>query len=296
MATGEKDPPSSSVLLLFQYAVSQLTHKAMSLGVHKPHIKDYTIIDQISQQVVSLVDDLPAAARPLNPDVSWDSRCPNLPKQRFQISITANSFIMALHRAHAKVRTASRQTAVQAALSSLDAQDRLFELVGKHHYKVYTLSFYTIDAAIFLAVTTAEHPPTDPEVIEQLHHALRQAIRRLGLLSQRSGMAKTGERMLTYCYQKMLECPTMCRAHVNESSSVEVPERTALMLQDSDGSLDGPVPMPNNIGELKSLDIIAQVTEQNFEMLRWMEQMERWEDADFGFGSNQIDSWNGSFG
>jgi hypothetical protein len=75
--------------------------------------------------------------------------------------------------------------------------------VGEHYYKIYTLSFYTIDAGIFLSAATIEHPLMDPLLLEQIHSALRQAILRLTIMKERSAMAKSGLQVLGTCYQKI---------------------------------------------------------------------------------------------
>jgi hypothetical protein len=62
-----------------------------------------------------------------NPDISWDEQLLHLPIQRQQIANSANVFLLALHRPHAGVHVASRDAAVQAALETLIAQQRLFE-------------------------------------------------------------------------------------------------------------------------------------------------------------------------
>jgi Fungal specific transcription factor domain len=195
--------PSSYSSHVFHYHLAHKVHDMLSKGANKRHLKDYSIVQDLHNQVVSLLNDLSPPVRPENPDVSWDLQCQHLPKQRQHISSAANSFLMALHRPHVAVHTKSRHAAIQAALDCLEAQQRLFELVGESHYKIYTLSFYTIDAGIFLSATILEHPPVDQVVLEQIQSALRKAISRLTLMSDRSAMAGTGLRLLTSCYNKI---------------------------------------------------------------------------------------------
>lgn len=201
--TNLNDAPSSYSSHLFHYALGQMTHQMLSLGADKPHLKDYNVVKTLHDQVVSLLNALPPVVRPENPDVSWDLRCPNLPKQRQHISSAASSFLVALHRPHAALHTESRHAAIQAALDCLESQQRLFELMSRHHYKIYTLSFYTIDAGIFLSATTLEHWPLDRSLLQHIQRVLRQAIIRLDAMKERNPMAKSGAQILTTCYLKI---------------------------------------------------------------------------------------------
>jgi hypothetical protein len=201
--TNPHDAPSSYSSHLFHYALGQKTHQMLSLGADKPHLKDYSVVRTLHDQVVSLLNALPPVVRPENPDVSWDLRCPNLPKQRQHISSAASSFLIALHRPHVALHTESRHAAIQAALDCLESQQRLFDLISRHHYKIYTLSFYTIDAGIFLSATTLEHWPLDHALLQHIQRVLRQAIIRLDAMKERNPMAKSGAQILTTCYLKI---------------------------------------------------------------------------------------------
>jgi hypothetical protein len=201
--TSEDEAPSSYSPHLFHYALGQKVHEMLSLGANKRHLKDYDIVKALHDQVVSLLNAVPPGIRPENPDVSWDSKRPDLPKKRQHILGAATSFLMALHRPHVAAHSESRQAAVQAALDCLEAQQRLFELVSRHHYKIYTLSFYTIDAAVFLSSIIIVDPRVDQHLLEQINRALLQAIDRLELMKERSPMAKSGALILTTCFQKI---------------------------------------------------------------------------------------------
>ncbi|KIM99198.1 hypothetical protein OIDMADRAFT_166834 [Oidiodendron maius Zn] len=228
-ALAEHDPPSAFTPHLFQYAVCQQMHKAMTLGADKPHLKDYTIIKTVNDQIISLVDDLPPAHRPNNPDTSWDARYPNIPKQRQQIVTAANSFLMALHRPHAGAYAASRQAALQAALNTLDAQERLFNQMGTRYYNIHALSFYTLDAGIFLAVTAIKYPPTDLALLDLIHDALRKAIYRLDLAQRNIQLAKSGGQILKLCYRKMEKSGFYYGSLSAQDNSTHDVDRTSLL-------------------------------------------------------------------
>lgn len=218
-----RDAPSSYTPQLFNYGLGQLIHKTLSSGAAKPHVKDYNVVKTLHDQVVSLLNALPPVMRPENPDTSWDSRCPNLPKQRQQIFSFANSFLMALHRPHVGAHSASRQAAVQAALNTLESQQRLFDMMSRHHYKLYSLSCLTIDAGVFLSAMAIEHPPMNYDVLGQTQRALQQAIGRLSLMQERSAMARSGVQVFMHCYRMIRERFQTVNGLVNREASVVSP-------------------------------------------------------------------------
>jgi hypothetical protein len=113
--------------------------------------------------------------------------------------IIAHSFSLNLHRAHSATHKPSRDAAVQAALNILDAQQQLFDLLGNAHYKIFMLSYYSVDAGIYLAVTTAKYPVPDRQTARQIEMALQQTIQRLSWMSTRNSLAQAGVQILRRC-------------------------------------------------------------------------------------------------
>lgn len=112
-------------------------------------MKDYSFIINLHDEVISMIDQLPQTLRLENPDESWDAIQTRLPRQRQAVASAAHSFLMALHRPHAPVRAASRIASINAALDCLHAQDQLLGLMKPHQYRIYSLSFNSIDCGIF---------------------------------------------------------------------------------------------------------------------------------------------------
>ncbi|KAJ5094429.1 hypothetical protein N7456_010290 [Penicillium angulare] len=197
------EPPSSFTPHLFQYAICELMHEAMSLGIHKRHVEEYGHVKTIHNRVLSLLNNLPTVHRVINPDISWDSTHVHIPKQRQQIATAAHSFLMALHRPHSKTHVASREAAIEAALSVLDAQERLFDLMATQYSNIYALSVYTVDASIFLSVTVLEFPPSDPALLYRIDRVVEKAKHRLESLKARVSLANSGLQILKLCHLKM---------------------------------------------------------------------------------------------
>ncbi|KAK9313997.1 hypothetical protein V1522DRAFT_438057 [Lipomyces starkeyi] len=236
---GLANVPSSYTPRLFMYEISHKIHKMRSLAADKRYISDYNVVKDLHEQVMSLLDGLPPVFRPENPDISWDSRCSNFPKQRQQLSSAASSFLMALHRPHVAIHKFSRDAGIRAALNTLECQQRLFEMLSRHYYKFFYLSFYTIDAAMFLATTMIKHTPTDQGLLQNIYRSLRQAINRLLVMKERSPIAKSGVQVLAQCCQKILSESSKnindsinlnCTAHgvneVSEGATIHGPQNS----------------------------------------------------------------------
>ncbi|KAK9372533.1 uncharacterized protein V1513DRAFT_460508 [Lipomyces chichibuensis] len=293
---GTANVPSSYTPRLFYYEISHKIHKMRAVAADRPYINDYNVVKVLHEQVMSLLDGLPPVFRPENPDISWDSRCPKFPKQRQQISIAASSFLMALHRPHVAIHKFSRDAGITAALNTLESQQRLFEMVSRHHYKFFYLSFYTIDAAMFLAATMIKHTPTDQVLLQDIYHSLRQAINRLLVIKERSPIAKSGVQVIAQCCQKM---SSEFSKNINDSINLnftahgvnEVPEEATI--HGSENSLDCSL---SDIASLHSTIQIDRSThsdtysnEIDFNASFWMKHMT--EDIDPELGS-PIGSWD----
>ncbi|KAJ5609184.1 hypothetical protein N7528_009751 [Penicillium herquei] len=196
------EPPSSCTPHLFQYVVCQQIHEAMSLGLHRSHIEDYSQVEAIHDRVLSLLNNLPPVHRLANPDTSWDSTHTHIPKQRQQIATAAHSFLVSLHRPHSKTHVASRNAAIASAISILDAQERLFGLMATQYSNIYALSVYTADASIFLSVAILQYPPSDPALSERIDRAIEKARGRLEFTKERVPLANSALQILKLCHLK----------------------------------------------------------------------------------------------
>jgi hypothetical protein len=200
---GGNSPPSTISSIIFQYRISQLIHEMKTTGANKRFPKDYGVVKRLHDRVISFFDTLPVVLRPSNPDTSWDSRFPNVLRQREQVLATANSFILGLHRPHAHSNLQSRNAAMQAAFTLLDSQQRFFDKTPKNQYRFFGLTFFTVDAGFLLSTLATMYPPTDQNLKQHVHLSLLQGMNRLETLVNVNAIAGSGLKMLRYCYQKM---------------------------------------------------------------------------------------------
>ena len=193
------EPPNAFSAVIFSIGLGHKYHDLMSMRASKLDLKDYSSVQTIHQEVQSLLNNLPPALRPSFPDTGWDIQRPQLPALRQRLLTTTNIFLLALHRPYVSTHVASRYAATEAASEILQSQRRLFELVHEAQHKLYGYSFYTIDASIFLAAVVIKYPPLFFDTPARALQELQQATVRLGRMSDRSPLAKTGESVLKRC-------------------------------------------------------------------------------------------------
>ena len=192
-------PPSSYTSHWFQRKISTLINHVLSSDESgRRRNQDPEQALQIHDQVLSMLDDLPPAMHQHATDNSWDVTLPAIAAKRLQIAITANAFLLAVHRRHSRCSTHNRSLAIDAALAVLQAQHHLCEVLGEVPYKAYMLSYYTIDAGLFLAAALASHPSSSP----QIHLALQQALARLAWMAEKSPLASSGLAVLQCIYSR----------------------------------------------------------------------------------------------
>ncbi|KAL9616594.1 MAG: hypothetical protein Q9160_008539 [Pyrenula sp. 1 TL-2023] len=167
------------------------------------HYQDYGLIRRMHNDIIGLFNQLPPTVRPDSPDTSFDKECPFLPLQRQCASSIGQAFLMALHRPHMAQHEESRQAAIKAALDCLQAQQALFDVCGEQFYKMYTLSFYTIEPSIFLSATALGSEALDRVTVESILAAVGQGITRFTMMKRRSTIARSGLPILSNCYQKL---------------------------------------------------------------------------------------------
>lgn len=231
--TGNRDMPNSVSANLFLHQLSGMFHTMKALKADKPYPKDYSVVQGLHSQVNAILDGVPPTLRHENPDTSWDSQYPSLIQQREDILTKANLFFMALHRPHIVTHAESRRAALQAAIVTLESQHRSFAQMHPHHYKLFSLSFYTIDASILLSIVAGMYQPLKNEIMSNVDRVLRQAMDRLELMEAHSAMAKSGLGIVQRCYQKLKDCcEDASRRTTSGTTSAELPSFSPLELED----------------------------------------------------------------
>lgn len=203
--SGDDDMPSLFSSTIVQYELSKKVHEMREMLADKPYTRDYGIVWSFHKQILSIMASAPPLVRPENPDTSFDEKYSVLPTKRWQIISVAHNMIMVLHRPHMAIHVESRRAAVQAALTVLNSQERYFAISKPHHYKLFGLTFYTVDSCIMLSAIIVMYPPADDEVKKRINEALQKALSRLNIMAKSNPTANSGLQVVRTCYEKVRE-------------------------------------------------------------------------------------------
>ncbi|KAK5035458.1 hypothetical protein LTS07_002896 [Exophiala sideris] len=237
------DVPNTVSMNLVLHRLSQMFNQLKALKADKPFPKDYFTIQVLHDQLTTMLDDVPVTLRHQNPDTSWDSRYPYLKQHRELVLIYANLFLMTLHRPHVAHYAESCRHAIQASITALASLDRCFAWSKPAQYKSFPLSFYTVDASIFLSSIVAAQLLTESEVKTRVDRVLRQALERLAILEAYSPIAKSGLAILRRCCGKLKDqCPQAYSFTVSTPSTVLDPSSLQLQFSSQDFRIQRAIP------------------------------------------------------
>lgn len=188
---------------LFQYDVACKIHDARDLGLDHVSSETYILVQDMQNQLQSLVAALPDFLRPQDPDTIFDELYDRLPLQRETIITSVSSNVYSLHRHHLASHEESRCEVLSSTMSALESQDRVFAMTPQHHYGMYTLSFYTIDAAMLLTSTAAMYPASAKCSVQRIRQILSRAMSNLSAMASVNTIADTGLTLLNRCLAQM---------------------------------------------------------------------------------------------
>lgn len=188
---------------LLQYDMACKIHDARDLGLNRVSPETYILVQDMQNQLQSLLAALPPFLRPYDPDKSFDELYQNLPLQRETVLTSISSAVYSLHRPHLADHEESRREVLSSTISALESQQRIFSLTPEHHYGMYTLSFYTIDAALLLMSTAAMYPLSAKESMQRIHQVLSRAMDNLSTMAHLNSIAGMGLTLLSRCFSRM---------------------------------------------------------------------------------------------
>ncbi|KAJ5535578.1 fungal specific transcription factor domain-containing protein [Penicillium frequentans] len=189
--------------LLFRYALACKMHKMRATKVDRPRPKDYSVVRVLHEEITSLLVELPGFLQADNSDTTWDVEYPYLPQIRQELKVMANLFLMTLHRPHLISNAESRKAALQAALETIDCQQRFFAQAEKHHYHLFGLAFYIVDASFLVSIITILFPPQSQDAKQRIEQNLQHVIESLSAMEAFNPIALSGLYILQRCYHKL---------------------------------------------------------------------------------------------
>lgn len=187
----------------FQYQVSKLIQQVLSFGVHKSYGQNHTNALQFHQKIGTLLEGLPASFRSGDTDRrSLSATTDHFAILGMHIQVFANAFLLALHRQHSRYHLPNRSLAIDAALKMLVAQQKIFESMAKVSHAMYMLSYYSVDAGLYLAAVLAGPGLDSPQLHGEMTETLNQAMTRLSWMSSRNAVAASGLAAIQSILQK----------------------------------------------------------------------------------------------
>lgn len=188
---------------LFRYALACKVHKMRATKSGSPRLNDYTIIQTLHEEILTLMHELPPFLRLKNADTTWDLEYHYLPQLRQELQVMLNLFVMSLHRPHVLSSEESRRAALQAALQTLDCQRCLFAQAEKDQYHLFGLAFYTVDASFLITIIAMLFPPSSHNAKQIIDQSLQYAITDLSKMQSTNPVARSGLKIVEHCYQKV---------------------------------------------------------------------------------------------
>ena len=188
---------------LFRYAIARKVHKMRATEADSPRLNDYSVVQTLHEEIMSLSNEVPPSLRLKNADTTWDLEHPYLPQLRQELQVMLNLFLMSLHRPHVISYGESRKAALQAALQTLDCQQRFFAQASQDLYHLFGLAFYTVDAAILVSIIAMLFPPSSQKAKKKIDQSLQRAIEDLSRMQSSNPIARSGLAILQRCYQRL---------------------------------------------------------------------------------------------
>jgi hypothetical protein len=195
----DPNAPNSASLIVHLYELVFLFHEMRTQKTSTPHPTDYSVISSLHNRASNILQTAPAFLRQHSPDLSWDLLYPHVLFQRENILSMTNLFLITLHRPHVGVYAESQKAALQASITILESQQRIFDLTPRHLYSYVGSAFCTIDAALLLCVMSTNMRYRD-SLKQRIEHLLDQSTERLTKMQVASVAAKSGLQVLQDCY------------------------------------------------------------------------------------------------
>lgn len=244
-----------------------------AIKADRPRLNNYSDVQTLHGEILSLVNEMPAFLRLQNPDSSWDLEHPYLPPLRLELQVMLNLVLMALHRPYLVSHGESRRAALQAALQTLDCQHRFFAQDKKSQYHLFGLSFYTVDASFLISMIVMLFPPSSLKAKQKIDQALQQAIEDLSHMQSSNSVARSGLDILQRSYQRVkIICEPNDSTLGPRSGSFSTPGVGLTDLIDDLGLQNPASPQPGNAWS-GSAGLIPQPIPDIFDQRYWLDQL-----------------------
>lgn len=267
---------------LFRYSLAFKMHKMRATKANSPRLNDYTVVQTLHEEIMSLMHEVPPFLRLKNADTTWDLEYRYLPQLRQELQVMLNLVVMALHRPHVISSEESRKAALQAALQTLECQRCFFAQAEKDQYHLFGLAFYTVDASFLITIIAMLFPPSSHKSKQIIDQSLQHAITDLSKMQSSNSIARSGLKIVQHCYQKV---KVTCESPNSTSEPTTAPHGTPgdelhtliddLGLQnfDSCANLQSESSQVNISSWSGSPDLLSQSIPDVFNQGYWLDQL-----------------------
>jgi hypothetical protein len=202
----ETDPPRPFDIILAGYNVAYRYFKDIHQIEHNgANSQDYPIVEHIHATIKKKLELLPSWCRLKDPDAKFDRLCGCqwLPVARDGLSSLIHFVILALHRPFIFSVADSRTKALNAGISILRAQERLFEKSEPHQRKVFNPVYASFDAIVLIAALCIVFPNEDDERHMECIEVVERGMQRLSIIGQSNFMAKSAYGVVCSLYHRL---------------------------------------------------------------------------------------------
>lgn len=202
----ETDPPRPFDIIIAGYNVAYRYFKDIhQLENNGASSKDYSVVENISAAIKENLKLLPSWCHLEYPDSKFDRLpgCQWLPVARNGLSSLIHFVILALHRPFIFSVANSRTEALEAGLSILRAQERLFEQLEPRQRKVFNFVYASFDAIVLITALCLAFPDENLEPKADCIEAIEKGIKRLGICGQSNLMAMSAHDVVCSLYHRL---------------------------------------------------------------------------------------------
>lgn len=198
MPRGGNDIPTPLTMLLWQVEVMAPLWDIYQLEKDGPRPSDALKVEKMHMDINQIHQHCPPYFKAENPDTTYDNHpdCYWIQGSRLIFQNGAAFTIMALHRPYICTSTASRRSALEAALEILRVQKEYFNMLQTKHYKMYNLVLNTFDAIILSAAIYILHPFENRDLLENTLQHFDWAMERFHTMVGHNAIANTASGVL----------------------------------------------------------------------------------------------------
>ncbi|KAK6379540.1 hypothetical protein LTS17_006458 [Exophiala oligosperma] len=186
------EKPSVFTVRLLEYQLASCFHDIKALEAEGPYPRDYGKVERLHQRAVDFIDSIPPIYRSNNPDTSFDEQCPWLPAQREHLRSNAWFFLLLLHRTYIFSVAKSRTEIMKAGIQMLHAQQKFFCSLQPQHWKLFTLTYISVDPAVSMLAVLITYPKEEQEVVPEAFRCIRETLWRLNQIRGSNMVAGQG--------------------------------------------------------------------------------------------------------